>query len=390
MLVYSAGSLGVDRMARMADESGQNNFLFTFANGGARDCARYFCKQPHRNLVIDSGAFSVWNKDETINLDEYIAFCRKVQKDAKCPVTFMSLDVIAGSRSEGLIPTPEQSEAACRAGWEHYQTMQAAGIPAVPTFHEFDHPDWLSRMLNETDYIAVSSRKSGVSNELKVEWLGKVFAQIGIDTKVHGLGVSGAEAMESFPFYSIDSRAWIQCSKGTFRYFDGRRVKQLSPDKWQNPSDEHIWDDGTDVISEARREYRPPGPGGNFHFMMRALEADVRLEQLLNLLWQQRGTRLPLASPAIGESYHLDQVDILYREASVAGSWRRVAEARGMDSDYVQWAFKLGSETADWQAYTRGEIPFELLADYLGWLSWNGQLSLREYFGLRHYLYLLS
>jgi hypothetical protein len=381
MLVYSAGSVEVPRMVRLADQSGQNNFLFTFAggeSGGSQRCARHFCKESHRNLVIDSGAFSVWNSgQEKISVEEYIDFCRKLIETAECPLTFVSLDVIAGSKKDGLIPTPEQSEMACKEGWKNYMRMRAAGISAIPTFHEFDDPEWLFLYLNETDHIAVSPRKRGVSQELKLEWLGSVFVETGLDTKVHGLGIAGSEAMESFPFYSVDSSAWLQCSKGNFRYFDGRRTRSLTPDDWRKSSGEHFWDDGADACEEARREYREPGPGGNFHFMMRALNADKRLQNFVTSLWSRRGV-YSNQTPKLGTSYYLELSDRLYSEAATLGNTRLVAERRRLDLTDVEWAVNLARETAHWQAYQRGEIPLESLADRLGWKMWNEQLSLRE------------
>ncbi len=377
MLVYSAGSVEVERLERMADDSGQNNFLFTFANPAARKCARHFSLQPHRKLIVDSGAFTVWNQDdEPISLEHYISFCKELTQSAKCPVTFMSLDVIPGSKTDG--PTPDQSAAACQEGWDNYKTMRAAGVNAVPTFHEFDDFDWLFQMLNHTDHIAVSPRKSGVSREQKLEWLGKLFSAVGIDTKVHGLGIANSEAVESFPFYSVDNRAWLQGKNGDFRFFDGRRIEALTQEDWRNPSGEKRWDDGTDAVAEAQKHYCPPGTSdGNFYFMMRALHADARLQHFLNLLWQRRGFD-PGESLDTGSAYHLDLSDTLYKDAVASGSWRKVAEVRGVDPEYVQWAVNLARETAEWQSYVRGEIPLELLSDRLAWGMWDGQLSTRE------------
>jgi hypothetical protein len=219
-------------MERMANESGQNNLLFTFAHKDARECARHFCKQPHRNLIIDSGAFSAWSKDISISLQEYITFCRELMEIAECPVAFMSLDKIAGSRGDGQLPTEKQAEEACETGWKYYRQLRAAGIKVIPTFHQFDDFDWLFRLLDDgIDYVALSPRKGGVLPADKVEWLGQAFKEIGLDTKVHGLGIAGSEPMESFPFYSVDSSSWLQGGNGTFRYFDGRKVRALSRDE---------------------------------------------------------------------------------------------------------------------------------------------------------------
>ena len=35
------------------------------------------------NLIIDSGAYSVWNSGKTITLDEYCSFLDKVSKEIK-------------------------------------------------------------------------------------------------------------------------------------------------------------------------------------------------------------------------------------------------------------------------------------------------------------------
>ncbi len=385
MLVYSAGSVDVPRMERMANESGQNNLLFTFAHKDARDCARHLCKQRHRRVIIDSGAFSTWNKGIQISLKEYIAFCLEILDTANCSVMIMSLDTIAGSRSDDRLPTPDRFQEACEASWKYFEEMRAAGIPAIPTFHQFDDTDWLFRMLDEgTECIALSPRKRVVSPALKIEWLGDRFRDIGLETRVHGLGIASPEMMEIFPFYSVDSSSWLQGKNGNFRYFDGRRVQSLSPDEWAKDSAEAKWDDGTDAIAEAHREYRQPGQGGNYHFMMRALEADARLQGFLSRLWKQRGVYSGSVSTMTTGTDHLEQSNILYKEFCVAGGVTKVSRARGMDPEYVDWAIRLGRETASWQAYQKGEIPFESLADQLAWGEpWDEQLSLREIFGPR-------
>jgi hypothetical protein len=74
----------------------------------------------------------------------------------------------------------------------------------------------------------------------------------------------------------------------------------------------------------------------------------------------------------------VEQSNNLYREFYHAKSVKRVAESQGMELDYVDWAIRVGRETAYWQAYQRGEIPLESLADQLAWHEWNQQLSLRE------------
>src|SRR5260370_6475221 len=346
MFVYSAGSQSVKRTVQMADESGQNNLLFTFADKQAQQCARHFCAQPQRNLIIDSGAYSAWSREEEIDLDEYIRFCGEILAIKKCNVEFISLDVSLGSKEDGFVPDEYKVEEACEKGWSNYTKLRAVRIPVMPVFHQFEDFDWLHRMAKDTKYISVSPRKRVVSQDLKIEWLGKVFSEVGLDVKIHGLGISSSETLESFPFYSVDSSTWLESSKGTFRYFDGRQAVCLSSDEWRTTSEEHRWDDGTDAVAEARETYVPQGQGGNYHFMKRALEADVRLQRFLSALWDERGIRSGTTSPdeiSDEANYHLSLSADIYKEAKAAGGWRAVAARRGLGPSYVQWAINLAT-----------------------------------------------
>jgi hypothetical protein len=378
MNVYSAGRTHSDpKMVDMADRSGQNNFLLSFAYKEVQKFAKYFCQQSSRKLIIDSGAFTAWTKGDVIDLDEYAESCKEIMSIAQCPVAFISLDVIAGSKDENSRPDEAEFERACEASWKNYAKLRKAGIPVIPTFHQYDDFRWLYLMLEETDYIALSPRKNGGDQDFKIEWLEKVFGGIDLDIKVHGLGVTQSEAMENFPFYSVDNTVWIQASKGIFRFFDGRRVQQISQDEWRNPKPgkEYKWDDGADAIAEAHEHYRPSG--GNYHFMTRALEADARLQRFLTQLWQERG--FPRGD-VVAHSHsshttrcHLCNSASLYAEARRVGDWRKVADRRGMDPEYVGWAVHLAAQTAIWQKYHRGEISPQALADKLWHTMWDGQ-----------------
>src|SRR5260370_29535518 len=117
MIVYYAGSQWVKRSDQMADESGQNTLLFTFADKQAQQCARHFCAQPQRNLIIDSGAYSTWSREEEIDLDEYIRLCGEILAIKKCNVEFISRDVSLGSKEHGFLPDEYKVEAACEKAW---------------------------------------------------------------------------------------------------------------------------------------------------------------------------------------------------------------------------------------------------------------------------------
>jgi hypothetical protein len=159
MIVYSAGSPPPAKV-NAEELSGQSNLLLSFADERCQVFAKEFCQKPHRRLIIDSGAYSAWNSNKAIDLDDYIAFCLEIKAIAKCPVEFISLDVIAGSKDEDFRPNEAVFQAACEEGWKNFVKMRKAGINAIPTIHQFDDDDndfgWLQRMVGEAEYIALS------------------------------------------------------------------------------------------------------------------------------------------------------------------------------------------------------------------------------------------
>src|SRR5208283_5574321 len=133
MIVYSAGSPPPKKhRVQIEQQSGQSNLLLSYAYKECRDAAVEFCQQPHRKLLIDSGAFTAWTENTVVDLDEYIRFCQKIKTIAKCPVEFISLDVITGSKNEDFRPNEAVFQAACEQGWKNFVKMKKAGIDAVP------------------------------------------------------------------------------------------------------------------------------------------------------------------------------------------------------------------------------------------------------------------
>jgi len=240
MIVYLAGETGdsPEHHEELAAKAiafghgyalkGANHFLFSFAYEEAKRRAEYFCKQPRRRIFIDSGAYTAWTgKCEPIVNRKYLDWCKKVMDSKQCPVVFAALDVIAGKITDSKWPpSREDSERACEKGWANYQAMKQEGIgPCLMTFHQFDDPKWLTMLKDESDYFAVShSKRRDVPDALKNKWIKDVFDTVKpldkssgtarLTKKIHGLGVTRIEWMKEYPFYSVDSTAWLQAGKG--------------------------------------------------------------------------------------------------------------------------------------------------------------------------------
>jgi hypothetical protein len=315
MILYLAGSLGADKLERLANRAHATNFLETFAHKDAQECARSLANESHMRLFVDSGAFTAWSKGTKIDIDEYIKFCHEIKAKADAsgvPVTFACLDVIAGKKG-GDKPTQADVDAASEAGWANYEYMKSKGIQPLMVFHGREKKKWLTRMAEDSDYVGLSPMKVNTTTDQKISWLSWCFRHLEAMslssgkplTKTHGFGISSPTLLEKFPFYTADSTAWLQAGRtGAYRFWTGRRAQFLPPAFWPLKFEWRGGEVGCTLSSiqtptsplPAIHRYRPPkfeGDGqdnvGIYWFAMRAMKADTRLECYLSRI--ERGVQ---------------------------------------------------------------------------------------------------
>jgi hypothetical protein len=300
VILYCAGNMAPEILAAMADRTHARNWLETYAHKGSRDCADHFasfeCMEQRFRLFVDSGAFTVWCKGKAIDHDAYIAYAKDLVYRAVYPdrVVFASLDVIPGSLGGGEPDEAEFRRAATR-GWQNYLKEKAAGLKTIPTFHQGDPWEFLDMMMADTDYIGLSPRKVARSTPQKVEWLNQVFRRIKAAgrlpiagnmqnaIKTHGLGVSSPVLMETYPWFSVDSRRWLQAGNGYFFYFDGRRIQMVPSSEWGRRVNEGH-------TLSAIHHYKPPHKANLvYYYHEKAMRADAELNGYMTEHWAYRG-----------------------------------------------------------------------------------------------------
>ena len=171
-------------------------------------------------FLIDSGAFSCWNRGAVIDLDEYIRFCDSHRVDG---VYYVNLDIIPGKPNDVKSKTPSSIEAACQGGWDNYQKMLKT-LPfekVVPVFHQGDGIHWLEKYLKfGTPYIGISPAND-MTTQQKLQWIqslqGHLFDSAGNQTiHTHGFAVTSFKLMKCMKWTSVDSASWIrQAAYGT-------------------------------------------------------------------------------------------------------------------------------------------------------------------------------
>jgi hypothetical protein len=178
------------------------------------------------SIIIDSGAFSAWNKGMPVQLKDYMSFLHKsierIEADGKS-VKVVNLDVIPGEAGQtaslnavvahrDVLPSnSEVINTAAKQGLENLKIMKQEGLSPIHVYHQGEHIKWLDRMLKYTNYIGVSPAND-MSNDSKKKWINHVFEYLykhGIEVNTHGFAVMIPELLKNLPWTSCDSISWL-------------------------------------------------------------------------------------------------------------------------------------------------------------------------------------
>ena len=181
------------------------------------------------NVMLDSGAHTVWKKGINIEIDKYIVYaheaintCKKNNKK----IQVVNLDVIPGKKgdnttkiSSGII------ERAALKGYENLCIMCENGITPIHVFHQGEDVKWLDKMVERTNYIGISQAKD-ICRKSKRYWTELVFNYLynhNIDVKTHAFGVLKEDVLRQFPWTSSDATSpLLLAAYGSIIYPFGR------------------------------------------------------------------------------------------------------------------------------------------------------------------------
>lgn len=148
-------------------------------------------------LLLDSGAFTVWQKKlkgtpvKEITIAEYIDFIRDHKDIIEAAVV---LDVIGDYR----------------ATKENLRVMEAhSPIPPIPVYHCGTPISELQELVDRGYPLIALGGTVNRSKKERYAFFKEVFEKFP-NQAFHGLGVSDIFLLKTFPFFSCDSKAWIQ------------------------------------------------------------------------------------------------------------------------------------------------------------------------------------
>lgn len=169
-------------------------------------------------VLTDSGAFTVWQMGKSIDLAEYIEWCkvRRADQGDDPDMVHISLDVIPGER--GRNPTEKERKDGIAQSLANGDAMRDAGLPIMEVFHQYEPPAFLDQLLDRLrpgDILGLSPRQgAGPSMHSRHRFCEGVFAHL-LDRygkhlpKAHGLGLTSREAVFRYPWWSVDSLSWV-------------------------------------------------------------------------------------------------------------------------------------------------------------------------------------
>lgn len=163
-----------------------------------------------RRLFLDSGAYSAWNSGKSIDLHK---FCRFIHDNADA-IEFVSvLDVIGDAG----------------ATYANQVAMERAGVRALPCFHKGEPGNACDYYASKYEHITIGGMV-GTNRSVLIRWLDEIWDRYLTDgagnpkLRVHGFGLTDAEVMYRYPWYSVDSATWILAAKnGHILRRDGRQ-----------------------------------------------------------------------------------------------------------------------------------------------------------------------
>lgn len=179
MKLYFAGMVNPQLMTP------EMNILLSYADQKLVD-------KSDRKIFLDSGAFAVFTRGITIEIDDYIQYV----KDNKAKFEVYSVLDVIGSWEKTK---------------ENLEYMESKGLEPLPTFHYGSPGEELARLCDTHDYVALGGLVPMARNKKQTyAWLDYCFSIVKDKAKVHGFGVTG-EVLLRYPFYSVDSTSWLQC-----------------------------------------------------------------------------------------------------------------------------------------------------------------------------------
>jgi hypothetical protein len=194
MKIFFAGADGL-MFRDILYTNGVRNILMSYY--AARDKADFSDVDKFESIFLDSGGFTARSRGIDIDVVKYGEF---IKRNPRFKI-YANLDLMETEKT-----------------LTNQKTLEDMNLKPIPVFH---YDEWrngkgylLDEYIKKSPYIALGGiAGSAVSKKILEAYLDFCFYKIPRTTKVHGFGITSMWALQRYPFYSVDSTAWLSGGK---------------------------------------------------------------------------------------------------------------------------------------------------------------------------------
>jgi hypothetical protein len=143
------------------------------------------------DILLDSGAWSAYTQNLTIDLDEYMQF---IYDHKPLLTSYINLDVI------------DKGE----ASYQNWVTMRAEGLDPMPVWHVYTDERYLKRYMKKSEYVGIGD-VAKMPTDQRTRTFDRLWPELEKSgVKFHGLGVTAPKLIAQYPWHSVDSTSWVK------------------------------------------------------------------------------------------------------------------------------------------------------------------------------------
>lgn len=163
-------------------------------------------------ILIDSGAYSVWTNRAKIKLQDYMDFCLYTLEDGlrKNIEGYFVLDLLPGEPDRPI--TADDCEWSAQETYDNFLRMRCEGLDPWPVYH-YGEPEYYlnTYYYNKSPVIGLSAGSIRGTPKV-IDWMISIFQRFP-DQKFHALGMTSEHVLRYFPLYSADSTTYLYMAK---------------------------------------------------------------------------------------------------------------------------------------------------------------------------------
>lgn len=213
-------------------DMGIRNFLMSYHYLSGRGLKDIFETYPDIHLFVDSGAFTYTTDakyaDRSVEeWEQHIQkYLRWADRNKEHIFAIANLDI------EGLVGA-EQVKKWNREYFEPF--MLQTGVPVCFVYHNGLTDGTWDNYCQRYPYVGFSSINTNGEQLSMNDYREYLRTAEKHNTMVHGFGMTKIKELAELPYYTVDSTTWkVGMMYGKLIIFDGKTVKQIGKDDWEN------------------------------------------------------------------------------------------------------------------------------------------------------------